>query len=343
MANSGWKKIVKEVAIVAAIGFVMAIGICRQCLDDPVIFAKAGVYSSVLWLVMWFGNGYLSHFIDQYVDWLKYPIRRLILGILGYTIFPLIAMFFITLFFSWLWRFNMDITSFPENLSYLVTAVIITFIIASFMSARGFFLAWRQLAVNEEKMKKEAITSKFESLKSQVNPHFLFNSLNALTSLIYDNQDEAARFVKQLSRVYRYVLDTREREVVPLKEELQFLDSYIFMQKTRHKEGLQVKIDIDPDMDRFVAPLSIQMLVENAIKHNEISEENPLEISIAHVDQHIQVTNNKQLRPSKEEQSALIGLSNIKSRYAFLTDLPVEIDESDQKFTVRIPLVEVAA
>jgi sensor histidine kinase YesM len=322
-----------HVLYVALAGFPLALFFCSSCLRNPILFLKAGTYSSTIWVILWFGNGYLSEWLDTKISWLENPIKRLIYGIIGFTIFPIVAMYLISLFYGWLWGIEQD------QYSYLVIAVIVTFVVASFLSARGFFLSWRQLAVNEEKIKKEAITSQYESLKNQVNPHFLFNSLNALTSLIYENQDEAARFVKQLSKVYRYVLEIKDKEVVALADELAFLDSYMFMQKTRHADGLIYEQRLKPENDVYVVPLSLQMLVENAIKHNEISKENPLKISIERSGDYLEVKNNLQLRPRKGSDNTAIGLENIQERYKYLSDLPVEITEESGSFIVSIPIL----
>ena len=330
------RKLIIEIFLVAFAGFAMIGLFCWECMFDPILFLKSGTFSSTIWIAMWFGNGLINDWINSYVSWLENPIKRLILAIVGYTIYPIVGMYLIVLFFNWLWGFN------QESTSYLISAVVITFIIASFMSARQFFIAWRQLAVNQEKMKKEAVTSRYESLKNQVNPHFLFNSLNALTTLIYQNQDEAAKFVKQLSKVYRYVLDIKDHEVVSVSKEVEFLSSYTFMQKTRHTNGLFIHVDVDVDTNVKIVPLSLQMLVENAIKHNEISIENPLTVSIFIENDYLVVSNNLQKRTPKETSTSSIGLDNIKKRYQFLTNKDVSVEEGPDNFVVRIPLLHIS-
>jgi len=169
----------------------------------------------------------------------------------------------------------------------------------------------------------------------------LFNSLNALTTLIYQNQEEATKFVKQLSKVYRYVLDIKDQEVIALSKELEFLSSYTFMQKTRHNDGLFIDVQV-PSNDACIVPLSLQMLVENAIKHNEISKENPLKVNIFTDNDYLVVSNNLQKRPPREAGSSSIGLENIKNRYQFLTDNPVSVEDGPENFIVRIPLLHIS-
>jgi len=254
-------------------------------------------------------------------------------------IYPITAMWMLNVIFGWLWNINTGGTTLAGVLNYGLIAVAITFLIGTFLNARQFFLSWRQVAIKGEKIKQEAIVAKYESLKNQVNPHFLFNSLNALTTLVYEDQDQAASFIKQLSNVYRYVLESRDKELVPLSEEMEFLKSYSSMQKTRHPNGLQIKSDIDSGLYQ-VAPLSVQMLVENAIKHNEVSDANPLTIRLfLESDEYLVIENSLQKRSRKKSIQQGVGLENIKSRYEFLTNVPVVISETSDRFTVKLPLL----
>jgi LytS/YehU family sensor histidine kinase len=154
---------------------------------------------------------------------------------------------------------------------------------------------------------------------------------------VYEDQDKAVKFIKQLSEVYRYVLDSREKEVVAIQEEAKFLSSYLFLQQIRFGDKLNLDVRL-ADARGFAAPLVLQMLVENAIKHNVISEDDPLAITIHVVDDVIVVTNNIQPKSVTMEESTGVGLDNIVKRYTFLTDRPVVI-EHDDKFTVKLPLL----
>jgi LytS/YehU family sensor histidine kinase len=170
-----------------------------------------------------------------------------------------------------------------------------------------------------------------------VSPHFLFNSLNALTNLVYEDQEKAVKFIKQLSEVYRYVLDTRDKEVVSLTEELKFLESYLFLQRIRFGNKLRVTIDLSGDP--MLAPLALQMLIENAIKHNIISEADPLNIRIFSEDGYLTVENNLQKKSVLGERSSGVGLDNIRKRYEFLTDREVKVLETPVSFVVKLPLL----
>ena len=188
-------------------------------------------------------------------------------------------------------------------------------------------------------LKEENIKSQFETLKNQVNPHFLFNSLNVLSSLIHIDRKAASRFVRQMSKVYRYVLDYKDKETVTLEVEMEFLDSYFFLLNTRFGDNLKVVKDISiKQVNKRIAPMSLQMLIENAIKHNIVSKNRPLSIELFIEDDWLVIRNNLQLKSSVELSSG-IGLQNIKKRYEFLTSLKVIIEESADYFTVKIPLI----
>jgi len=191
-----------------------------------------------------------------------------------------------------------------------------------------------------ENSQNELIVSRFESLKNQINPHFLFNNLNTLSSLIFIDREQAATFVRDLSKVYRFILETRDKELIDLKDELAILEAYIFLVQTRFKESLQINLEnIGEHKNKEIPPLCLQMLIENAIKHNVTSKTKPLRIDIFFENaDYIVVENNLQPKSSKE-YSSKIGLKNIASRYSYLTKQAVIIEESKEKFIVKIPLL----
>ena len=286
---------------------------------------------------MWIGNGELAHFLSTKFSWVKAPVKRLWWGVISTVVFTVIVAF--GLMKSW--EYSRGFT-FNNYTTFILISLVITFLISLFMHGREFLLEWKRSAVAAEQYQKESMTATFESLKNQVNPHFLFNSLNALTNLVYEDQDKAARFIKQLSEVYRYVLDTRDREVVSLEEELKFLESYIYLQKIRFGEKLHITNRF-ANIPALGAPLSLQMLMENAIKHNEISAEKPLHISLYSESRHIVVENTLQPRTTSGEHSSGVGLQNITKRYQFLSDVPVLVEKSESSFSVKLPLINQSA
>ncbi len=306
---------------------------CSSCRTELTRFFNYVLFSSFNWILLWIINSELNEFLSKKISWIHYPIKRLTLGVLATITFTVIAVLLIMKGFELILDFK-----FNSYESVIGPSLIITFFISLFFHGRGFLLEWRKSAVDAERYQKESMTATYESLKSQVNPHFLFNSLNALTNLVYEDQDKAANFIKQLSEVYRYVLDTRDREVVSLDEEVKFLNSYIYLQKIRFGDKLSIELSLN-GLDTMVAPLALQMLIENAVKHNEVSEENPLHIRIYKAEDFIAVENNLQKKSQVGESSSGLGLENICKRYEFLSDKKVKIEQSVNKFLVKLPII----
>ncbi|MDD5507677.1 MAG: histidine kinase [Bacteroidales bacterium] len=206
----------------------------------------------------------------------------------------------------------------------------------------GIFLIrkWRLSELQVERFKKETAESRFETLRAQVNPHFLFNSLNTLSSLIHEDPGKAGEFIRELSDVYRYILDMREKNTVDLREELVFMRSYIFLLQLRHENRLFLSENIPEGYGNHqIVPAALQLLIENAIKHNVASASKPLTIRLFVDGQdYLVVTNNLQ-RKAENVPSPGFGLRSLASRYMFLTDKPVQIDESGTDFSVKIPLI----
>lgn len=189
-------------------------------------------------------------------------------------------------------------------------------------------------------LQKENIKAQFEILKNQVNPHFLFNSLNVLSSLIYINQDSAATFVRQLSKVYRYVLEYKDQETISLQFELEFLDSYVFLLKTRFDQNLHIDIQIDKSHNqKQIAPMAMQLMFENAIKHNVISKQKPLYIKVFVDESNFLTVSNNLQKKSSVEHSSKIGIKSINKRYQYLTEEKIKIIETKEDYTVKLPLI----
>ncbi len=212
------------------------------------------------------------------------------------------------------------------------------------LNAIYFFMdRLKKTQVEAEQFKKESVEAQFEALRNQINPHFLFNCFNALSSLVYKDADISAKFIAQLSLVYRYLLYNQEKKVVKLKEELSFIDAYFYLLKIRFGDNIIIDKQIsEEDENYFLAPATLQMLIENAIKHNVVSSKFPLHIRLFIENNWIVVSNSLQEKQVKEV-STNIGLKNIQSRYAFLSDEKVMIIKTSSEFLVKIPLVNIDA
>lgn len=204
-------------------------------------------------------------------------------------------------------------------------------------------LIYQKQIVNleNEKLRREAIQSQFESLKNQLSPHFLFNSLTALKTLIREAPDIAQNYINNLSRALRYTLQSNEKQLVTLKEEMDFMDSYIYLIKLRFDTNLSVTTGLKEEYYSYLLPpLTIQTLVENAIKHNEISKENPLVIYIMTTDnKKLIVWNNIQKKLTDEEGTG-IGLTNLSKQFQLLTGEDITISNQNNQFRVEIPLIK---
>jgi two-component system, LytTR family, sensor kinase len=205
-------------------------------------------------------------------------------------------------------------------------------------SIRNFHL-WETTVAEKEKLEKEHVLSQLEGLKSQVNPHFLFNSLNTLISIIPEDSERSVRFVQQLAKIYRYFLETTDEKVVPLQREMDFVNSYTFLLKERFGESLHIDIDDkNACKDCQIIPFSLQLLLENGIKHNIISQDKPLYIHILVEKNYLRVKNNLQLK-NQIQEGAGVGLRNIENRYSLLTKEKITIEKTEREFCVTLPLL----
>jgi hypothetical protein len=331
-------------------GYAIVLGLTFKFLLD-VIFSL--VYRNYKLLQPW--NGYLVSIAYTFIvfeilllfnkklgrkrSWDKYPFQRFFQQ---FFINALIAILIID-GFRWTYRLLVGNIYYVRFLDEMILIGLIIFIILVFVIVDlSIFLMhkWRFSLAELERFKKENAEFRFESLRSQVNPHFLFNSLNTLSSLVYSSQEKAEQFIRELSDVYRYILENRENELITLAKELKVSNSYIFLNKIRFEKSLDVKINVpEKSKQLLIAPLTLQLLIENAIKHNIISVKRPLHLNIVLEDNHLVVQNNLQKKEVKEYSSAL-GLKNIESRYSFLTARKVDIIENENEFIVKIPLIE---
>lgn len=222
----------------------------------------------------------------------------------------------------------------------LVMAALISLFIYYFVEReRGKYELQKEIS-KAEQLKTENFKAQLETIKSQIDPHFLFNSLNVLNSLVRKNPDKASEFLEQLSSVYRIILDSGRKTVIPLTAEMDLVKAYAFLMTTRFGRSLKFEIDLPPSLhENNIPPASLQMLIENAIKHNTFTREEPLKIKVFISDNYLVVENN--IQPKIEEENSLkVGLNNIISRYKLLTEREVKIESDKFRFTVSLPLLK---
>lgn len=292
-------------------------------------------------ITIWEGNLILDDFLEKRFPWALNPGKRILIQLPISTLFSAVLMYVTMLLF------NAYVCEIPFNerglfLSISITiGLLVSLILMAVETGLFFFRRWKESLVQVDKYKLESAQANLENLKNQVNPHFLFNNLSVLSSLVYTDQDKAVDFINQLSKVYRYLLDNKNSELVTLEEELTFIASYAYLLNIRYSPNLSIELTISEDTKSLLLPpLAIQLLIENAIKHNEISSEFPLTIELVSSNTSFEISNKINRRLSNEPSSKT-GLKNIQSRYAYFTDRSIEISEDDTVFKVVIPLLKV--
>ncbi|MEC3906791.1 histidine kinase [Tamlana sp. 2201CG12-4] len=227
-------------------------------------------------------------------------------------------------------------SDFDSSILYIVYGVVLLIIVFISRIIR-FQMAHQVNLAEKELLKQQSLRNELEALKNQINPHFLFNSLNSLNSLIRDNK-QATTFVNKLSFMYRYILQSGSEDLVSLKEELQFLESYVYLIKTRYRDRFKIEINIEDDLLNEKLPtLALQLLVENAVKHSEISETNPLLVKVYSKDSYVIVENVIRPRTTFVDSTGN-GLINLDKRYQILVKKSIVISDTDQVFKVKLPL-----
>jgi LytS/YehU family sensor histidine kinase len=229
-----------------------------------------------------------------------------------------------------------------ELKNLLLVDILLTFLINTIYESFYLFLRYSETALETERYKKESIEAQYQNLTSRLNPHFLFNSLNTLTTIVEEDSKKAVAYIQELSTVYRYVLNSHNKTWTDLPSELKFTNSYITLLRMRFEDNLLISMDICEKHQTYcILPLTVQLLIENAVKHNEISSSHPLDLKIYCSDEYLIVTNNKQLRTIMPS-STKVGLHNISERYRFLVNKEVIIEDTETTFTVKIPLVKTS-
>lgn len=288
-----------------------------------------------------FANGFLfDKFACRFIDWINHPLRSIFRALSLHLVYTSIVIFTV----NWFWIVVMRDQSWSHFLSRKTTFIaqyIIFILVASIIYAVSFFKSWRREVQQSEMIKREALSLQYQVLQNQVNPHFLFNSLNVLGSLIDLDISKAKVFTRELSLFYRDLLMFKDRDIISLKEEIDFVKRYIYLQQIRFGEALQVEIVANEKIDGKVIPLSLQALVENAIKHNEISQANPLNIIIAISDDYALIVENNLQPKTLLEETSKTGLQNLAGRYRFLTGKEMIITNNNHYFRVSLPLIQV--
>ncbi len=296
-------------------------------------------------LLFLFSYGMISLFIDfldSRLDWLEKP-RLKVYWNLAFMMFLFPTMVFLFCHFTftkiWIIPFNQKPFYFFYEMTLFHTLT--GWGIAFYINARNFFEQWKSANKRMNELQKAKNEFELKALKSQLNPHFLFNNLHTLSSLVHEDVHLADKFIEQLSKVYRYLLD-QEEDVLPIEKELEFLESYLFLLKIRFGENLKIDLNKKDFEHSFIPPLTLQLLIENAIKHNVVSKEYPLHIVIEKIEKFLVVQNNIQPKNGVAYSSG-IGLKNIRNRYELLGEQSIVVEENAKTFTVKLPIINKRA
>jgi len=286
-------------------------------------------------------NFYFFDYINHKINWDKYDQRyRFLVGFLGSISLTLFALFLIRTIHKVLLE-GQSYSEFlaTQNGTFYLTSLIITVVISLFFHAFYFYKALQEKKVKEQKIIAGTASAKFESLKNQIDPHFLFNSLNVLTSLIEESPENAQKFTTSLSKIYRYVLEQKDKELVSVEEELAFAVIYMNLLKMRFEDSIQYEVPSSiSNPEGKVVPLSLQLLLENTIKHNVVSENRPLHIRIYEEGGYLVVENDYHKKEVLSSRKG-VGLQNIADRYALITQREVLIEQNSEVFSVKLPVL----
>jgi hypothetical protein len=290
-----------------------------------------------------FGNGLINVLLDKKWNWLEQTNLRVYFGIVSTILYTVPVVFGIN-YITFVFFQKMSPSDFFGAKMMLIHMfyIILSLGVSVFMHARGFMLNWKQASkkeVTQQRIIAGTANAKFETLKNQIDPHFLFNSLNVLSSLIEENPENAQRFTTSLSKIYRYVLDQKDKELVSVTEELSFAKTYMNLLKMRFENSLFYELPetiINPEAK--VVPLSLQLLLENTVKHNVVSEQRPLRIRIFIDGDYLAIQNDFQKKEVMQNRQG-VGLQNIVDRYGIITNRKVLIEQNEQTFTVKIPIL----
>ncbi|WP_282786958.1 2TM domain-containing protein [Flavobacterium croceum] len=340
--NTVWKELVKAIKLSLIIFGVILL--LRYIFEGKIEFNQSLLYSFFYCMLygisLYTTNTLIYIYLDRFFKHNKYTSKRIIIGFVSSLIASLLIIFLLRVFEDVV----MEGSTFekflanesPKNYLFAIT---ITIIVLLTVYLFYFYKAISEERIKEQKLIAGTANAKFESLKNQIDPHFLFNSLNVLSSLIEENPDNAQRFTTSLSKIYRYVLEQKDKELVSVEEELAFAKTYMNLLKMRFENSITFQLPESTEVpEAKVVPLSLQLLLENCIKHNTISEQKPLHIKIYIQDGFLVVENNLQKKEVLKDRQG-VGLQNIVNRYALLSARNVLVENTQGIFKVKIPIL----
>ncbi len=340
------KQLIKEIprAIIISISIFFVLLLIRIITGNKVEFNYALLvnfgYNMLYGCSLYFANAAIFIGLDKVFKADRFAPKRILIGFVSSFLISISVIFLLRIFEDVIVEgvaFNEFLNQ--ETLSNYLVATIMTFVVTLAFHAFYFYKAYAENKVKEQKVIAGTASAQFESLKNQIDPHFLFNSLNVLSSLIEENPDNAQKFTTSLSKIYRYVLEQKDKELVSVAEELAFAKTYMNLLKMRFENSISYELPIElGNPDAKVVPLSLQLLLENTIKHNVASEKKPLHIKIYFENNYLIVENNLQKKEVLQDRKG-VGLQNIVNRYALISERKVLVNQTETAFKVKIPIL----
>lgn len=305
------------------------------------LYLTAGWISLVV-LLIFVSNKLLTRLLDKKMPWLEHGNKRFYTQLsLGIVLSLLIINISYLLFKVLLTQDPPDMTQIGVMNAFGILLLLPTI---SINFGIQFLKNWKNAQLASEEFQKESIKAELEALKNHLDPHFLFNNLNILSSLISKDQKLSQSYLEKFADVYRNILQSSSEELVALHEELDFIESYMYLLEIRFEDTIQLEIDIKPENKQYyLPPLTLQMLIENAIKHNVITEVRPLKISIEYRNQYLVIKNKLQAKKVESKNSSKSGIKNIERRYSYFTDKKVQVIKNEQSFIVKVPLIDISS
>lgn len=329
----------------AALGVVLAICIIT-------IFIQLVLHGALNWTIIkeqlfynayygfpltFFGSWFFDY-LNRKISWDDRPAMRAILGIFGTIVSTMLVLIALN-FFLWTVIQGKSINTIwnEEHRLFYIIGIIITIVVTSLMHAIGFFKevqAQKEISYN---LKQQKLSSELNALRAHVNPHFLFNSFNVLSGLIEEDKDSAQTFLSGLSKIYRYILEQRNEDTCTVEEEVAFAEKYLDLHRMRFENGIRLSLEVgETQFQQKIPSLSLQLLLENAIKHNAFDASNPLHIELTSSNDFLIVKNNTAFRKDLVVSSG-VGLQNIRDRYKILSEKEIDVISNENEFIVKLP------
>lgn len=321
---------------------ILVISVVSVLIDTAFAHRQAGLLISFLVsffrvAIIWNGSMLIIQYAIGKYSMFKETFKLIVFQVLALSVFVLLVEFGEILVVENILKIPLNNAS---KTTLITGSLLITFMISAIYASAAFFIQWKENLLRTQALEKDNLEARYDTLRNQVNPHFLFNSLNTLLMLVGDNP-VASKYVESISEIMRYMLQTSNKDAVLLRDELKIARDYVFIQQSRFGDKLKVDFDVPENFFHYaIPPLSLQMLLENAIKHNVVSKDDPLFVKVSvQQNQFIAIENTVKAKIDKEPSTG-VGLENIRNRYLHLTGKPIHVKQEHGKFLVLLPLFE---